>query len=253
MRIGEVPRLAIAIAAVLLPAALLFAQDAPIGDVARAARAEKAQAPHANKVVTDEDIGPQLKPVAETDDPAVVVNNAARAFQADSMHTCRNELTNNSGPGSFTESVREVAGPDRTRLVIDRRGQYAGHSELIIIGNDLYSREGSGPWARNTTAAPIPNVLPEALWGRYSGGEIKLVRRDVIGGTIAFQYETKYHPGGVSNRDRTIDFWIGINDGRLRRVQMVTSETTASFIPPTVSRDTTTCTYGPPPEIKPPM
>ena len=39
----------------------------------------------------------------------------------------------------------------------------------------------------------------------------------------------------------------------LRRVEMVTSEATASFIAPTVDRDVSTCTYGPIPEIKPPM
>ena len=39
----------------------------------------------------------------------------------------------------------------------------------------------------------------------------------------------------------------------MRRVEMVTSEATASFIAPTVDRDVTTCTYGPIPEIKPPM
>jgi len=255
MKTACVTRVASAIAALLVSATLLSAQDTPMGDVARAARAQKSQAPHANKVLTDEDIGPQLKPIAETDDPAEVVNNAERAFQEDSEHTCRNERTNNSGPGSSVQSVREVAGPDHSRVVIDRHDQYAGHSELIVIGQDLYSRSGNGPWTKNAGAAtgPAINVLPEALWGHYSNGEIKLVRRDVIDGTIVFLYETKYHPGGVSNRDRTIDFWISINDGRLRRFQMVDSEATASFIPPTVTRDTTTCTYGPPPEIKPPI
>jgi len=49
--------LGLTVASVLISAQLLSAQDTPIGDVARQARADKSQAPHANKVVTDEDLG----------------------------------------------------------------------------------------------------------------------------------------------------------------------------------------------------
>lgn len=231
------------------------AQDSSIGDVARAARAQRSQAPHANKVVTDDDIGPQVGPLSETDNPDDVVNKAALAFQHDTLHTCRNELSSNSGIGYYTEAVREVAGPDRFHLVINRTHVEPAHSEMIVIDDDIYSRNGTGPWVKGSGGRALPApLLPEALWNHYSGGEVRLVGRNMIGaGVIVFVYETKYHPGGVSNRDRTIEFWIGIKDGLLRRVEMVTSEATASFIAPTVDRDVITCTYGPIPEIKPPM
>ncbi|SPF47414.1 exported hypothetical protein [Candidatus Sulfotelmatobacter kueseliae] len=231
-----------------------FAQDSPIGDVARAARAQRSQAPHANKVVTDEDIGPQVGPLSETDDPDEVVNKAAVALKADTQHTCRNELSNNSGPGYYTETIREVAGPDRAHLVINRTRVEPAHSELIVIGQDIYSRSGAGPWVKTAGSSVMPPTpLPEALWNHYSGGEIRLTGRNVIAGTIVFVYETKYHPGGVSGRDRAIEFWIGIKDGLLRRVQMVDSEASSRVTAPTVQRDVTTCSYGQVAEIKPPM
>ena len=70
--VRRVAHIALMVAGVLISAGTLFAQDTPIGDVARQARAEKAQAAHAKKAVTDEDLGPQLAPVSETDDPAQV-------------------------------------------------------------------------------------------------------------------------------------------------------------------------------------
>lgn len=243
-----------AAAVILLVTSLSSAQDQSIGDVARQSRAEKSQTQHAAKVVTDEDIGPKVGPIAESDDPANVVNKAAQAFAADMSHTCRHEVSNNSGPGSSAETITELAGPDRAHLINNQRGLANTHTEIIIIGQELYSRSGNGPWVKDTAnAAPSPNQVPESLMAHYSSGEIRLVRRDTVGGAIVLVYETEHHPGGVSNRNRTINFWIGIKDGLLRRVEMVTSEATASFIAPTVDRDVTTCTYGPIPEIKPPM
>ena len=252
MKVGESVALACA-ASIFLAAALVSAQDQSIGDVARQSRAEKSQAPHAAKVVTDEDIGPKVGPIADSDDPDDVVNKAAQSFAADMSHVCRHEVSNNSGRGSSAETIIELAGPDRAHLINNQQGLSNSHSEMIVIGQDLYSRTGNAPWVKTTSSATVPlNHVPESLVGHYSGGEVKLVGRNTLGGSVVFVYETKYHPGGVSNRDRTISFWVGIKDGLLRRVEMVTSETTASFIAPTIDRDVTTCTYSVP-EIKPPM
>jgi hypothetical protein len=162
------------VASVLISAQLLSAQDAPMGDVARQSRGEKSQSPHANKVVTDEDLGPRLSPVAETDDPAQVVNKARRAWMAAAPPTCRHEVSNTSGPGSSAESVREIAGADGVHLVVNRRGGMdPGRTELILIGDDMYSRTGAGPW-RKDSAAGLPSGtsqltwLPEALAGEYA-------------------------------------------------------------------------------------
>jgi hypothetical protein len=249
---------ALALAIILCSALLSQAQDAPMGDVARAAREQKSQAPRAAKVVTDEELGPQAGPVNQTDDPADVVNRASRSLQANIAHTCRQELTNNSGPGSRVEKTTQIAGPDRARIIIDRKGLDTAHIELIAIGTDLYHREGAGPWdkypANGGPSSPVSlNQLPEALNNTYARGEFTLVRREAINGSATFMYESKYHPGGVPGRDRTIDVWVGADDGLPREVEMTTSERTASFIAPTVDRDTTTCTYGPMAEIKPPI
>jgi len=229
-----------------------------MGDVARQARAEKAQAPHANKVVTDEDLGPHLAPVAETDDPAQVVNKARLVWIVGTPRTCRHEISNNSGLGSSAESLREIAGPDRTHLVVNRRGGMdPGRTELILIGDDMYSRTGTGPWRKDSAAAGSPtrtqfNWIPEALSGEYATGELKLVRRDTIAGWPTFLYETKFHPGGVAFQDRTIDFWIGANDNLLRKIEMLTKQT-APGMAGIEDRETITCSYGSIPEIKPPI
>jgi hypothetical protein len=256
MKSREAIHLALTVATVLISAVLLGAQDAPMGDVARQVRSVKSQAPHANKVVTDEDLGPHLAPVAETDDPAQVVNSARRAWLADMPRSCHEISSNNSGPGSSVESLREIAAPDHTRIVIDRRGgPDPGHTELIVIGTDFYSRNGTGSWRKDSAAGTVtetPHWLPEALMSQYAAGELNLVRRDVIGGAPTFLYETKYHPGGVAFQDRTIDFWIGANDNLLRKIDMLTKQTAPSA-GGIEDRETITCTYGAIPEITPPI
>ncbi|MGA8500483.1 MAG: hypothetical protein WB683_02965 [Candidatus Sulfotelmatobacter sp.] len=256
MKKRDVANLAMMVAAILISPMLLSAQDMPMGDVARQARAEKSQAPHANKVVTDEDLGPHLAPVAETDDPAQVVNRARRAWMTDMPRTCHELGSNNSGPGSSVESLREISAPDRTRIVVDRRGgSDPGHIELIAIGSDMYSRNGTGPWRKDSpvgSPAEISHWLPEAMMGEYATGDLKLVRRDAIVGSPTFLYETKFHPGGVAFRDRTIDFWVGANDNLLRKIDTVTKET-APFGGGIEDRNTITCSYGSVREIKPPI
>jgi len=88
--------------------------------------------------------------------------------------------------------------------------------------------------------------------GEYAAGELKLVRRDAIGDSPTFLYETKFHPGGVAFRDRTIDFWVGANDNLFRKIETLTKET-APFSGGVEVRYTVICSYGLVPEIKPPI
>jgi hypothetical protein len=87
---------------------------------------------------------------------------------------------------------------------------------------------------------------------RYSGETFKLVRRETIDGSPTFLYETRFHPPGVTADDRTIDIWIGANDHLPRKVQM-RDVATAPNPPGIIDLETTTWSYGPVPEIKPPM
>jgi hypothetical protein len=256
MKIGQVAGVPLTVAAVLISASLLSAQDQPLGDAARQARAAKSSSPHATKVVTNDDVGPG--PVSETDDPAQVVNKARRAWLADMPRTCREVSTNNSGPGSSAESLREIAAPDRGHIVVTRRaGTDPGRMELIVIGKDIFSRSGTGPWRKDSadgipTGVPALNQPPEALMSDFARGDLKLVRRDNVEGSPTFLDETKFHPGGVAFRDRTIDFWIGASDNLLRRIDTLTKET-APNAGGIQDRETITCSYGSVPEIKPPI
>lgn len=255
MKISDAVRATPVVAILLITPRFCSAQDRPIGDVAREARAQKSEAHHAKKVVTNDDLSPNPGPVQESDDPVTVVREAWRAFLADAGHTCHGELTNNSGPGSVETSLLEAQGQDRIHMVINGHGGPAGDSEAIFIGNDKYGRFGTRPWQKYTNY--VPGEIPFARLSEivYDSG-LKLVRRETIEGSLTFLYEYKYHPGGVNIRNTTDDIWIGANDHRIRKAQMLFTEsysTTGSMTASWVTRYTVTCSYGPVPEIKPPI
>jgi len=139
------------------------AQDKPLGDVAREARAQRSEAHHANKVVTNDDLSSDRGPVQEGDDPVTVVREAWRAFLADAGHTCHGELTNNSGPGSVETSLIEARGQDRIHMVVHGHGGPAGDSEVIVIGNDKYGRFGTRPWQKYANYVPGRYLSPGFL------------------------------------------------------------------------------------------
>jgi hypothetical protein len=248
---------ALVAASTLISAMLSSAQDAAIGDVARAARAERSQTPRAGKVVTDDDLAPQLQPVSATDDPKQVLERANHAWLTVLPRTCHNVGSSNNGPGSSDDILTETAAPDRGRIVMNLQGGLdPGRRELIVIGNDMYSRRGTGPWRKDTAEGSLAgtvrmNRLPDEL--TYSYGTLKLIRRDVIEGSPTFQYEVKFHPGGDETRERTIDFWVGANDNLLRRIDVLNQEMPPSPQAGIKRGGTTTCSYGPVPEIKPPI
>ena len=253
MRIKNAGHATSVVAILLISSRFCCAQNEPIGDVAREERAQKSEAHHAKKVVTDDDLSPAGGPVHESDDPVTVVRDAWRAFLADGGHTCHGVLTNNSGPGSVETSLLEAQGPDRIHMV--KHGGSAGDSEVISVGNDKYARFGTQPWQKYTEYAPGEIPFARLSDIAYDSG-LKLVRRETIEGSPTFLYENQYHPGGVNIRNTTDDIWIGANDHRLRKAQMLFTEThsiTASKTVFGITRYTVTCSYGPVPEIKPPI
>jgi hypothetical protein len=66
------------LAPILIFASVSAAQDVPLGDVARAARTEKSQAPHTSKVLTNEDFGPHLEPVHENESVILVFGESSK-------------------------------------------------------------------------------------------------------------------------------------------------------------------------------
>jgi hypothetical protein len=270
MRIGNGIRVASMVTALAIFAGVSAAQDTSqstsLGEIARKARAQNADAPRAGKVITNDDFGPHLEPVRDDEDPADAVNKAHAALLADTAHVCREEITNNSGPGSTIESVREVAGSNRFHIVTDRQGgPNPGHDEFIVIGSDAYYRNSAGPWQKTEQGkfpAPIGGTGgPEAIWKTYSPGtpaqgpwgtSLSLVRKETAHGVSSFFYEEKFHPGGVSVRTQTDDVWVGANDHLPRKAETLLIES-APGTAPIIQRDTMTCSYGPVPEIKPPM
>jgi hypothetical protein len=245
---------ALLIVIALMPATFSFAQDQPMGDIARQARAEKSTAPHATKTLTNDDFAPQ--PVSEKDDPMEVVARGARALATDTMHRCTSQVTNNSGPGSLAETLVEFAGPDSMHMVNRRTGNNPKLFEAIVLADFWYDRWDAGPWLKNVGRVH-PDVLdamhhvPEALTLGSGSKDLRLAGRDVVGGAPTFLYEMQFHPGQVPTRDTALKIWVGLNDGLPRRFQLRTADNT--FTPPIVDDDITTCSYGNVPEIKAPI
>src|SRR5258708_5925392 len=131
MKISDAVCATSVVAIFLIASRFCSAQDKPLGDVARETRAQKSEAHHAKKVVTNDDLSSARGRVQESADPVTVVREAWRAFLADAGHTCHGELTNNSGPGSVETSLIEAQGQDRIHMV--KHGGPVGHSEVIVI------------------------------------------------------------------------------------------------------------------------
>lgn len=212
--------------------------------------------------LTNEDLLKERIPIAagpainSGDDPLDVVERARVALARDTSHRCRQEVSNNSGPGSFTVLIIEVAGPDRFHMVVEERRSQPSRKELIIVGDDSYLMTGSGPWIKTKVDARLyhrsTNVqMPERslLDSQYKGWDLKLVGREVLDGAPVFQYQFTFKQSGFF---RTITTWVGINDNLPRGIEIFTEDRSLGSVP-VVTRDTTSCTYGTSFRIEPPF
>ena len=234
---------------------LAFAQDKPLGDVAREARAQKSESPQGKKVITDEDFKPAPPaPVAATDSPMEVVNKARNLLLHDTAHSCRRQTVGNSGPGWADDRVTEAAAPNRYHIVTTQLRSNPGRYEAIIIGDDVYGRKGNEPWQKleqyqaqlqRSAGALIPDVL---MFG-FSGADLKLAGSESVDGAPTFRYEYKVH---VVDMDRTIDIWVGANDNLPRKTHMLTVTAVPNSQPIRWTEDAT-CSYGVRVTIEPPM
>jgi len=244
---GGTMRAAWIVAAIFVCGTVSFAQDKPLGDVAREAQAQKAESARAKKVVTEDDFKPAPpSPVAATDDPLAVVNKARNELLHDTAHSCSRQTVNNSGPGWADDRVTEAAGPNRFHIVVSQLRTNPGRYELIIIGDDVYGRKGNEPWQKvDPNQAQLDRspgaLIPDVLMFGYNAGDLTLVGSESVGGEPTFRYEHKIHAGDM---DRTIDIWVGANDGLPRRTHMLTVTTTVAGAVPIRWTEDATCTYG---------
>lgn len=234
---------------------LASAQDKPLGDVAREARAQKSESPQAKKVVTNDDFKPAPPaPVSATDPPAEVVKKAANLLFHDTAHSCRRETVNNSGPRWADDRVTEAAAPNRYHIVTTQLKTNPGRYETIIIGRDVYGRKGNETWQKvqpfqahiDTSAGAL---IPDALMFGYQNGDLKLAGSESVDGAPTFRYEFKTHVGDM---DRTIDIWVGVTDNLPRKTHMLTLTTGYGRVPIRWTEDAT-CSYGVRVTIEPPM
>ncbi len=84
-------------------------------------------------------------------------------------------------------------------------------------------------------------LIPYVLMFGYNAGDLTLVGSESVGGEPTFRYEHKIHAGDM---DRTIDIWVGANDGLPRRTHMLTVTTTVAGAVPIRWTEDATCSYG---------
>jgi hypothetical protein len=245
----------LSISGTFLSGTLSVAQDKPLGDVARDARAQKLGSPQAKKVVTDDDFKPAPPmPVAATDTPVEVVNKARNLLLHDTAHQCRRQTVNNSGPGYADDRVTEAAAPNRYHIVTTQSRTNPGRYEEIIIGEDVYGKNRNEPWQKMESSQAriqrsVSVLVPDALVFTYPNGGLELAGRESLDGAPTLRYEYKTHAGDM---DRTIDIWVGANDNLPRKTHMLTVTAVHGLQSIRWTEDAT-CTYGEKFAIEPPM
>jgi hypothetical protein len=203
------------------------------------------------QVLVDEDIGSVA--ISVKDNPAEVVNKAAWALIADTMHSCTAQRIDH---GNVGEAVFHVAGPDRVRLSNRQSGENSpAPIEVIVVGTNQYHRDSDGPWQKDaedgTHYVIVMHQMPIGLWLGSQNKDLKLIRREVIDGSPTFKYEVLVHPTQVVTRDTILDIWVGIKDGLPRKYLMRPAQKV--FNPQQTERDTFTCSYVDVPNIEPPI
>jgi hypothetical protein len=255
--------IALTAAAILTMAANLYseelpgAQEKPLGDVAREARAQKSDSPRASKVVTNEEASPgrQTQPIANAENPVDVVNRARVALYLDPAHTCVRQAAGNSGPGWRESRITQVSYGDRMHMTVDSTNPVQGSGEWIVIGRDLYRKAGAGPWEKiqpgheALTNALKAAQIPDVLMFRYNNGDMKFMREEPIEGSPTFLYEYSLTAGDMR---RTIRIWVGKQDHLPRRAEMHTI-TTSWGSAPVIWDVTDMCSFGAVTKIESPI
>jgi len=213
-------RLSVCLMLALISPAL--AQERSLGDVARASRAQQAQAPKPARVFSNEDSNPQA--IKDGEDPLAVFQRASLGFLHDTAHRGQEKNAGNSGPGWRKSATYEVAAADRMRLV---GLEGSSRIEWLLVGDAYYSRRNGASWRKLTEAGEIalgqmifPGALiPQELRFGSQPGDLKSLGEQIFGGTKAVLYRFTSH---LSDFDRIVDYWIGKQDSLPRRIEMRT-------------------------------
>jgi hypothetical protein len=229
----------------------LRAQDQPLGDVARQARAQRENAPHAAKVVTNDSDNP-ASAVNPDDPPPEVVRKAALALRHDPNHSCTLRTKGNSGPGWSSETTEDVAGNQRHVTLNNGAGTQA---EWIVIGDVTYRKLSIAPWQKldphdpNSGASLRDATMPQVLLFQYSGSDLKLLRKDSVNGSTVLVYSVTSHSAEMN---RTVDILVDSGNNLPVRTEMH-SLTQAPGVAPIVWDEEFSCSYGTVKKIDPPL
>ena len=209
-------------------------------------------------------LAPDNRPdlIRESDDPQTVVTNAEKAIrQVAQPYRCQFQSSTQSGPGSTENTILEVASPERYReLVRERSGREPVHErEVIMVLDDGYWRENSGPWQRVSPERMafakkygIPLPIMSGFGYRFDGSDgptaraaLKFGGRQILDGTPVFVYD--FRAEAIVGEGKTLRYWIGTQDGlphKTEEVQLSKDFGTARMV--------TVCAYGHAIVIEPP-
>lgn len=166
--------------------------------------------------------------VSPTDEAREAMMKARRALRA--VKSLRIRLESYCSDQPPTVILEEV--------YLDRNRTIEKDSETIIIGKELYRREGNGPWKqlpdRYEERTSDVTRFPESIGTKRleSNEEIKFIGPDTLDNVpvLVYQYTRRDASGNrvlLANKD-----WIGAQDGLLHRAELTVAALGESAAPP---------------------
>jgi TonB family protein len=117
-------------------------------------------------------------------------------------------------PGASPDAagIMEYVLPDRWH-VIDK------NEEMIVVGNEVYRKEGTGPWRRYTGmfVGAHQDSLEESLKAIDKADEVDLIGRESVDGVPTLVYRRTSYLGPNKTISLTTRLWIGEADSLLRK------------------------------------
>jgi hypothetical protein len=198
----------------------------PVSERSGRRRLRPAHTARCNQTVVEVELGVITTDIHGNGSVTVVIAPSHRAaMNSNSLHAMVRGAISSAERVVMPTTPKRISSRPVQHSVMPPRLPYPdiGHDPSITIHDDKSGRFGT-PWQKYTNYAPgeIPFArLSEIV---YDSG-LKLFRRETIEGSPTFLYENKFRSGCVSIRNTTDDIWIGANDHRLRKAQMLLTET----------------------------
>jgi TonB family protein len=147
--------------------------------------------------------------ISSTDNPREALKKNAYADQNVKSYRVR---IGSPGANPDAAGIMEYVLPDRWHAV-------EKNEELIVVGHDIYRKEGAGPWRRYTGmfVGPRQDSLEESIKAIDKADEVDLIGRESVDGVLTLVYRRTSYLGPNKTIPLTTRLWIGEADSLLRK------------------------------------